>query len=95
MRSPRKIFGRRVIQTSDQCEWVVMETQFATDWERAIRERLMAADDDALGELYDQFGGFVYGLAARVIGCRTAAEDVTQEVFLSLWEKPEQFDPER
>ena len=72
-----------------------METQFATDWERTIRERLMAADDDALGELYDQFGGFVYGLAARVIGCRTAAEDVTQEVFLSLWEKPEQFDPER
>ena len=26
---------------------------------------------------------------------RRAAEDVTQDVFLSLWEKPEAFEPER
>src|SRR5262249_30570206 len=49
----------------------------------------------ALPELYDQFGPYVYGLAARVIGDRRAAEDVTQDVFLSLWERPEAFDPER
>jgi RNA polymerase sigma factor (sigma-70 family) len=37
----------------------------------------------------------VYGLAARVTGDRAAAEDVTQEVFLHLWERPWVFDPDR
>jgi RNA polymerase sigma-70 factor (ECF subfamily) len=45
--------------------------------------------------MYDQFGSYVFGLAARVIGDRRAAEDVTQDVFLQLWERPEAFDPER
>lgn len=31
----------------------------------------------------------------RVIGDRRAAEDVAQDVFLSLWERPEVFEPER
>ena len=72
-----------------------MATVEGTAWERDVRARLVARDHAALTELYDQFGSYVYGLAARVIGDRRAAEDVTQEVFLSLWERPEAFDPER
>jgi len=64
-------------------------------WELAIRDRLVARDATALSDLYDQFGSYVFGLAARVIGDRHAAEDVTQEVFLSLWERPEAFEPAR
>src|SRR5258708_23164366 len=60
-----------------------------------MRERLLARDHAALTEIYDQFGSYVFGLAARVIGDRRAAEDVTQDVFLSMWERPEAFDPER
>ncbi len=65
------------------------------EWEPAVRDRLVARDDSVLSELYDQFGSYVFGLAARVIGDRHAAEDVTQEVFLSLWERPEAFEPAR
>jgi RNA polymerase sigma-70 factor (ECF subfamily) len=65
------------------------------EWEPAVRDRLVARDQTALSELYDQFGSYVFGLAARVIGDRHAAEDVTQEVFLSLWERPEAFEPAR
>ena len=65
------------------------------EWELAVRDRLVARDQRALSDLYDQFGSYVFGLAARVIGDRHAAEDVTQEVFLSLWERPEAFDPAR
>jgi RNA polymerase sigma-70 factor (ECF subfamily) len=65
------------------------------DWERSLRSRLAAGEEHALTDLYDQFGSFVYGLAARVIGDRTAAEDITQDVFVTLWERPELFDPER
>jgi RNA polymerase sigma factor (sigma-70 family) len=64
-------------------------------WEWALRERLLAGEERALAELYDQFFPMVYGLAARVTGDRTAAEDLTQEVFVSLWERPEAFDPGR
>jgi RNA polymerase sigma factor (sigma-70 family) len=64
-------------------------------WESAVRDRLVARDPTALSDLYDQFGSYVFGLAARVIGDRHAAEDVTQEVFLSIWERPEAFDPAR
>lgn len=64
-------------------------------WEHEVKARLIARDPTALSELYDQFGSYVYGLAARVIGDRRAAEDVSQDVFLSLWERPDAFDPER
>ncbi len=67
----------------------------SSSWERGIKERLVARDADALTELYDQFGSYVFGLAARVIGDRRAAEDVTQDVFLWLWEHPQVFEPAR
>jgi RNA polymerase sigma-70 factor (ECF subfamily) len=60
-----------------------------------LHDRLMAGDDAALGDLYDQFAAHVYGLACRVTGSETAAEDVTQEVFVTLWERPAMFDPAR
>ena len=62
-------------------------------WELAVRDRLVARDPSVLSDLYDQFGSYVFGLAARVIGDRHAAEDVTQEVFMSIWERPEAFEP--
>ena len=60
-----------------------------------VRERLVAGDHRALGEVYDQFSSFVYGLALRVIGDPRAAEDVSQDVFVWIWERPDAFDPDR
>ena len=64
-------------------------------WEAETGRRLRAKDEAALGEVYDQYASFVYGLALRVIGEQRGAEDVSQEVFVYLWERPEVFDPER
>ena len=66
-----------------------------SDWERDVRERIVARDDTALTEVYDQFASFVYGLALRVIGDARAAEDVSQDVFVGIWQRPEAFDPQR
>lgn len=49
----------------------------------------------ALAEVYRRHGGAVFGLACRVLSNRAEAEDVTQEVFLRLWNQPERFDPAR
>jgi RNA polymerase sigma factor (sigma-70 family) len=62
-------------------------------WERRTRQRLLAGDESALGDCYDQYASFVYGLVLRVVRDPKAAEDVSQDVFLHLWEKPGCFDP--
>ena len=54
-------------------------------WDREVGERLVAGDEAALGELYEEFSPLVYGLAARVTRDWAAAEDITQEVFVRVW----------
>jgi RNA polymerase sigma-70 factor (ECF subfamily) len=71
------------------------EAALARHSERLLVRRLGAGDESALGELYDQFSSFVFGLALRVLGDRAAAEDVTQDVFVGLWERPDRFDADR
>jgi RNA polymerase sigma-70 factor, ECF subfamily len=51
--------------------------------------------DDALAEVYRRHSGAVFALARRVSADAGAAEDVTQEVFVRLWDQPDRFDPDR
>jgi len=68
-------------------------TQRARD--HAIAERLVAGDEQALREAYRSYSPAVLGLALRVIANESIAEEVVQEVFVRLWERPERFDPSR
>jgi RNA polymerase sigma factor (sigma-70 family) len=63
--------------------------------ERVLVERLSGGDETALVDLYDRYAGFVYGLAVRTLVDPQAAEDITQDVFVSLWEHPERIDSGR
>ena len=74
---------------------VTVQAVGAAGWEELISARLIAGDAGALSEVYAQFGAYVYGLARRVIRDVDRAEDVAQEVFCQLWERPERFRPER
>jgi RNA polymerase sigma-70 factor (ECF subfamily) len=60
-----------------------------------LHARLVAGDDDALGEAYDRWSDLVFSLAVRITNDHGAAEDVTQDVFVSLWERPARYDPDR
>lgn len=60
-----------------------------------LRERLVAGDDRALAEAYDRWSALVHTVAARITGDRHAAEDLTQDVFMHLWQSPERYDPAR
>jgi RNA polymerase sigma-70 factor, ECF subfamily len=52
-------------------------------------------NDSALAEVYRRHGGAVHGLARRVLGSDGRAEEITQDVFVDLWRRPERFDPDR
>jgi RNA polymerase sigma factor (sigma-70 family) len=63
--------------------------------DRLLGLRLRQGDEVALAEVYDRFAGLVFGVAYRVTGDRSAAEDVTQAVFIQVWEHASRFDAER
>jgi RNA polymerase sigma-70 factor, ECF subfamily len=51
--------------------------------------------EPALAEIYRRHGGAVHSLARRVVHDPAQADEITQEVFLGLWRRPEKFDAER
>jgi DNA-directed RNA polymerase specialized sigma24 family protein len=55
--------------------------------------RLTAGDLDALADAFDQHGSYVYGVAVKVTKSQAYAEEVTQSVFVALWEQPMSYDP--
>jgi RNA polymerase sigma-70 factor (ECF subfamily) len=67
--------------------------------ERLADEELMPLvgrhDPEAFEVLYDRHGGVAYSLAYRIVGDRAAAEEVTQEAFISVWRSGARFDAAR
>ena len=51
----------------------------------------MAAHEDALDEIYRRHAAAVFRRARRLMGSDADAQDVVHDVFLSLFERPEQF----
>jgi RNA polymerase sigma-70 factor (ECF subfamily) len=51
--------------------------------------------EPAMAEAYRRHGGAVHALARRLLRHQPSAEEITQEVFLDLWQRPEKFDAQR
>jgi len=58
-------------------------------------ELVAQRDADALEALYERYGRPAYSLARRILTEETLAQDVVQEVFLSLWRDAHRFDAGR
>lgn len=54
-----------------------------------------AGNEDVLSELYRRYSSLVHGVAAGVLRSAELADEVTQEVFVGLWQRPNRFDPTR
>jgi len=52
-------------------------------------QALQNGHTNALGALYDRHAGAIFGIALRMLGNSEDAEDLTQEIFLQLWRKPQ------
>ncbi len=70
-----------------------------TDYSAAPDEKLVLAleirDEVALETLYDRHGDYVYSVCLRMVGDVQLAEDLSQEVFLRLWRRPDLYDVSR
>ena len=53
-----------------------------------------AAVTAAISELYDRYGRLVFSLAIKIVGDSTVAEEITQDVFVQVWNKAGSFRPE-
>ena len=60
-----------------------------------LAARIVAGDQEALAEVFQEFGGAVKSVAFRVIRDETLAEDVVQDTFVGFWKAPERYDPSR
>src|SRR3954447_16349095 len=59
----------------------------------ALLRRVARGDDAAFGQLYDLLAAATYGLALSVLRDPSQAREVTQEVFLQVWQNASRFDP--
>lgn len=61
----------------------------------ALAQLVAQADAAALETLYGRYGRPCYRLARRILGDDQLAQDVVQEVFLTLWRDASRYDPSR
>jgi RNA polymerase sigma-70 factor (ECF subfamily) len=60
-----------------------------------LMQLVRRADADAFAVVYERHSSSAYALAYRMTGTRGAAEDVTQEAFISVWRSGARFDRNR
>lgn len=54
--------------------------------------RLKENDREVLGELYDAYGGALFGVVVRIVQSRELAEQVLQDTFVKVWRNGASYD---
>src|SRR5262245_66173963 len=70
-------------------------TNVRDEADHALVRAIAAGEESALARAYDVHGGFVYGLALRIVGNAPEAEEVAQDVFVRLWRSAARFEGAR
>jgi RNA polymerase sigma-70 factor (ECF subfamily) len=64
------------------------------DSDAELVRQLALGRQEALGPLYARYAPLVFGVAAHSLD-RAAAEEIVQDVFLAIWRKAADFDPQQ
>jgi RNA polymerase sigma-70 factor, ECF subfamily len=79
-RSLRSVMSRRADELSDE----------------QLMARLSGPEvEAAISTLYDRYSRTVFGVGLKILGDRSLAEELVQEVFLKVWRSSGTFDPSR
>ncbi len=60
-----------------------------------LMTRCAQGEREALAVLYDRYATLVFSLVTRMLGAGMTAEEVTQDVFMLVWRRADQFSAER
>lgn len=60
-----------------------------------LMQGIQEGDQGALEKLYEHYGGPVFSLAVHILNNHALAEEVTQDVFLRVWEQALKWDPNK
>jgi RNA polymerase sigma-70 factor (ECF subfamily) len=60
--------------------------------DQMLINRLQQRDQVAIGELYDAYGGALYGVVLRIVQSNELAQQVLQDTFLKAWKNGSQYD---
>lgn len=60
-----------------------------------LLSRVARSDEAAFGELYDQMAPRVLGLVKRLLIDHAQSEEVTQEIFLEIWQTATRYEAKR
>jgi RNA polymerase sigma-70 factor, ECF subfamily len=60
-----------------------------------LLQRIQTGDEEALVALHARFANLVFSVAVRVLNDHTAAEEVTQDTFMRLWDKSHTYDSQK
>jgi len=66
-----------------------------TSRQQRLLERVSIGDQAAFSELYDEVSRRVFGLVKRLLVDHSQSEEVTQEIFLEIWQSASRFDPNK
>jgi len=68
------------------------ESDVPTVSPQELLTRVATGDQAAFSELYDQLAPRVFGLVKRLLRDHSQSEEVTQEIFLEIWQNATRFD---
>lgn len=70
-------------------------TRRGPDRDIQLLDQIRRGEEDAMAALYDRYSKLVYSVALRVLRDPSTAEDILQDVFMSIWRRPDTFSQAR
>jgi len=90
----QKSLARRVLVSVGMQPESASDADDVAQTDAVLYQAMRTGHPEALGQLYKRHVGLVYGLAFKVLNDAQEAEDLTQDVFLSLT-RTDSYDPKR
>jgi len=60
---------------------------------KRLCRQLQQRQESCIGQLYDAYGGALYGVIFRIVGDEGAAVELLQDTFTKVWDKGHTYDP--
>jgi RNA polymerase sigma-70 factor (ECF subfamily) len=60
-----------------------------------LLEAVARGDRDSFSTLYERTSAKLYGICLRLLGNESDAQDVLQDVYVTVWQKADRFDPSK